>query len=206
MVGVGAAKAVITVVLLIHSGGWLSGSPQSMDTAAKLARAHGMRPVEVFYPLGSLPRARKAVVQTARRWNRRADRVVALGESAGGTEALILAHRGLVSAAAANAPVADIPRWSAGLACPLCLGPESVQRANSPIHLAPAVPALVIASHDDDTVPAVDQGLAYWRKFAPMARFRWVPGGHIADAPNSLYEGPIYRANTSAELRWLAKR
>ncbi len=82
-----------------------------MYQAAHAARMRGFAPKIVDYPLLNVPGAVRQSTQLAKRLNRRGRTVYAYGESAGGMLALLLAERGLVRAASAQAPVADLPGW-----------------------------------------------------------------------------------------------
>lgn len=109
---VGASRAEARpVVLLFHPGGFLLGTPQSMDPAAEVARANGLHPVEVDYPLGSPSRALRYSIEQAELWGEGGRTVYAYGASAGGSLAADLAERGLVSRSSVQAPVADIPKY-----------------------------------------------------------------------------------------------
>jgi hypothetical protein len=110
MIPVGVAQAR-PVVLLFHPGGFIMGTPQSMDPAAEVARARGLHPVEVDYPLGSPSRALQYSIEQAELWGEGGRAVYAYGASAGGALAADLAERGLVSRASVQAPVADIPEY-----------------------------------------------------------------------------------------------
>jgi acetyl esterase/lipase len=193
------------VVLLIHGGGFVVGDPSSMETAAELARDSGMQAVLIEYRLGNIRLALEDAIEAARQYG--PDReVYALGESAGGTLAALLAQRGLVDKAAANAPVADLVRWrtKSARAIKRSLGnpPREVLSRFSPALRTGESPILALGSRDDEIVPP---GAARrWASRDPRVRFRFVEGGHVNDtgwAPG----GPLYVQNTLLALRWLRR-
>lgn len=96
------------VLLLLHPGGFLSGSTATMDSAASYAKPN-FQPVEVDYPTDHFPRILRYSRDVAQSYPGR--KVLAYGESAGGSIAARLAELGLVRRAAVQAPVADVPTF-----------------------------------------------------------------------------------------------
>lgn len=94
------------LVLLLHGGGFLGGTPAEVANRAAIEAA-GFRTQSVDYPLGDVPAAYRA----ARAAVPRGRPVVAFGESAGGTiAAWLAAHRRVGAAVTVGAPT-DLRRW-----------------------------------------------------------------------------------------------
>lgn len=105
------------VLLLIHGGGFVEGSPAGMDYAAAAAAREGsFATAQPAYPLNDLAGAfeRLKAVALARRAEGRD--VYAYGDSAGGAIAVWLASRGYVRAAAAKAPPTALVGWRSAAA------------------------------------------------------------------------------------------
>jgi len=96
-------------VLLIHAGGFLSGSAGLMMPECRAFAAIGYRAVSLDYPIANLAGARAYVFRAARRY-RSLGRVYALGASAGGTLAALLALEGQVDGAVAAGPLVNLLR------------------------------------------------------------------------------------------------
>jgi acetyl esterase/lipase len=201
-----AADAGRPVVLLFHGGSWLRGGPPAMDIPARIAREVGLAPVKVRYPLGDLRAANLAARRIARRWRGRGRTVVALGESAGGQMAALLAAEGEVDRAVAIAPVSDLMTWWEGGDEDAFwegeLGAdEALRRRLSPARRPHENPVLVLHSRRDPVV-AAKRSVAYARRY-PEVTIRWVGGCHILDCDDS--RGPHYHANSRIGLTWLAR-
>ncbi len=107
--------------------------------------------------------------------------VIAYGESAGGTLAILLAQKGLVDAAAVQSPVVDIPSWLAGidlepasLLALLSLTPETALLYSPDQHRATSPIFAEIAADDAISAPA-----APWAKKAKKVTGATVPGTHL---------------------------
>lgn len=193
-------------LLVIHGGSWMSGDKRSMERVATAAAARGLAVFNVNYTLArpgspGFPR-QQAELRRAVRWIRaRAeslnvdpDRIGALGSSAGGHLASLLATAGrgpLDSGARIGAAVT----WSAPtelgslggwLALAVgnfvgCLGEACDQRAQaaSPVsHVTPDDPPMLIVNSRHEVVP-VSQGRALARGLARAGvaeRLRLLPG------------------------------
>jgi acetyl esterase/lipase len=96
-------------VLLIHGGGFLSGSAGLMMPECRAFAAIGYRAVSLDYPIANLAGARAYVFAAARRY-RSHGRTYAVGSSAGGTLAALLALEGRVDGAVAAGPLVDLLR------------------------------------------------------------------------------------------------
>ena len=96
------------VLLLLHPGGFLSGSTATMDSAASYAKPN-FQPVEVDYPTDHFPGILRYSRDVAQSYPGR--RVLAYGESAGGSIAARLGELGAVKEAAIQAPIADVPTF-----------------------------------------------------------------------------------------------
>lgn len=95
------------VVLVLHWGGFVGGTPAMMAPhVEKLARP-GVEVVVPAYPLGDPDAAQTAVMNLARRLHHH-HRVIAYGTSAGATLALRLRQAGMVDGAVAIAPLIDV--------------------------------------------------------------------------------------------------
>lgn len=106
------------IVLLIHAGGWVSGTPaDEAPIAASLQRA-GLETQAVAYPLNDPSAAFAAVDAAAREARRTHARVLAYGQSAGATMAAWLAARGKVDAAVVWEGPTDLLTWQGAAAWP----------------------------------------------------------------------------------------
>ena len=185
------------VMLLIHGGGFSSGSPADMKPAAERARKQGFRPVKVEYTLGNLAQATKDVKKVAKTYKRKGRDVYAFGNSAGGSLAAMLTRRKLAKASVANSAPVDLPKWFSEHPTAHALAGSPSQRA-----MRKASPALhrnkgkvLNLGSDDD--PVVDPTPAQeWAEQSPGVSYRPVEGGHQWSNP------AVYRIG----MRYLAKR
>ncbi len=195
--GVGGDKH--PVVLIFHSGGFIfAGKP--MHQAAHAARRRGFVPKIVNYPPLNVPGAVRQSTQLAKRLNRRGRTVYAYGESAGGTLALLLAERGLVRAASAQAPVADIPGWITSTGSDVnkvgaLLKLDSAQLVElSPDTHGTLSPIMAEVPVEDPISPIT----ASWAARRRLVKAVSVPGRHLDPA--------YYTRNLSLAMRFLSER
>lgn len=160
----------------------------------------GFVPKVVDYPLLNVPGAVRQSTRLAKRLNRRGRTVYAYGESAGGTFALLLAERGLVRAASAQAPVADIPGWitSTGndvnrLGALLKLNSEQLSELSPDTH-GTLSPIMAEVPADDPISPITTS----WATRRRLVKAVSVPGGHLDPA--------YYTQNLSLAMRFLSER
>ena len=182
------------VLLLMHAGGFVFGSPGLEDRAAAHARARGWRTEQLDYPLLNLTGAVSYCELAARVYGAGGRSVYAYGESAGGTLAALLAERGDVSAAAVLSPVSSIPRFAATQPDPafyLALIRATTRQAidNSPAFHRSRRPILALVGEDD--YPSIRAPTYRWAKRSPRVRARTVAGGHLG-GPDSY--GPAMRS------------
>jgi hypothetical protein len=197
--GVGDGGDKRPVVLIFHSGGFIyAGKP--MNQAAQAARRRGFEPKIVDYPLLNVPGAVRESTQLAKRLNRRGRTVYAYGESAGGTLALLLAERGLVRAASAQAPVADIPGWitSTGndvdrLAALLKLDSQQLVELSPDTH--GTVSPIIAEAPLDDAISPITTSWAARRRLVKAVS---VPGVHL--------DPTYYAQNLNLAMRFLSER
>lgn len=102
------AEALPVTVLLLHGGGWRSGSPDGMEPQARDLRAHGINARSIAYELGSVARALESVRQAVAR---ETPPIVLYGISAGGTLAAALAATGEVAGAINVSGPTDFKHW-----------------------------------------------------------------------------------------------
>lgn len=116
------------LVLLLHAGGFVGGAPGDLANRATIEQA-GFRTRPVAYPLRDVPaayRAASAAVPPGRR-------VVAYGESAGGTiAAWLAAHRRVTAAVTVGAPT-DLRQWP-----PDAAGQTAIGLSPNPWRYSPA--------------------------------------------------------------------
>ena len=109
----------LALVLVIHGGSFVAGSPADTASTTQILRDRGIPAMSVSYRLGNPQRAENDVVRVARRLQHSPHlRLYAIGYSAGGTIAEVLAERRLVELATAVAPWSDLrytgdPQWCA---------------------------------------------------------------------------------------------
>jgi len=132
-----AQAARITVppapmILLLHGGGWMTGTPSSMIPWQDNFRAHGYRTRIVPYPF-DITRSIQSVALVVEEERRRGAPVIAYGMSAGGTIAAALAANGRVDGAVNISGPTDLTRWLSpiGLLAGFKLSPAA-KRAASP--------------------------------------------------------------------------
>jgi acetyl esterase/lipase len=185
------------VMLLFHGGGFIYNMP--MNQAIQAARHRGFQPRVVDYPLGNVPAAVKRSVRLARRLSKRRS-VYAYGDSAGGTLASLLAERGLVKAAATQAPVSNIGQWAvttgndpARLEEALHLNAVSAREFSPSKHRARS-PIFAEAPVDD----AISGPTLVWARKSRLVMAVSVPGNHLDPA--------YYASNLERAMWFLAMR
>lgn len=105
------------VLLLIHGGGFVEGSPSGMDYAAAIAAREGeFATVQPAYPLNDLGGAFERLADVALALGDQGREVYAYGDSAGGAIAVWLASKGYVKASAAKAPATALVGWRSPIA------------------------------------------------------------------------------------------
>jgi pimeloyl-ACP methyl ester carboxylesterase len=175
-------------LLLFHGGSFLFDDPGFEALTRARAEAAGFVPHYVDYPLGDLPAAVRAAEAEAKRLRDKygLDHVYAYGASAGGTLASLLAGYGVVSAAVAKAPVADLVNWefptaAYGLNYDESIGVDAAQRYSlSPINAPAKNPVLIYQGVEDRIVPpAMDR--AYAAKYPQVVHYWSVPGAHTTE-------------------------
>jgi acetyl esterase/lipase len=175
-------------LLLFHGGSFLFEDPDFEPLTRARAEATGFVPHYVNYPLGDLPAAVRAAEAEAKRLRDQYGlaHVYAYGASAGGTLAALLAGYGLVSAAVAKAPVADLVSWEWPLAAygptfDEMIGADPTQRERlSPMYAPAKNPVLVYQGAEDRVVPpAMDR--AYAAKYPQQVHYWSVPGAHTTE-------------------------
>jgi len=186
-------------VLIFHPGGFIFNSSATRG-AGNAARRGGFEARIVDYPLADVPAAVNMSLRLAKRLHRHGRTVYAYGESAGGTLALLLAERGLVRAAAAQAPVSDIPGWivSTGndvnqLAQVLKLDQTQLTELSPDTHETRS-PIMAETPVNDPISATTDS----WAASRPLVKAVPVPGAHL---------DPAYRAsNVTLAMRFLTQR
>jgi pimeloyl-ACP methyl ester carboxylesterase len=180
---VGRGDSLASHLLLIHGGSFLFEDPLFEPlTRARAVRA-GFVPHYLSYPLNDLSGAVLAARAEARRLGSRyRGRLYAYGTSAGGTLAALLAGDGLVSAAAAKAPISDLVGWQWPLGA---YGPDYFDSIGastadlyrlSPLRRPALRPLLIVHGRGDGVVPP-SMSRAYAVKFRHV--HLWVvEGGH----------------------------
>ena len=170
----------------------------------RAARRLGFRPKLVDYPEYNLPGALRAVRAAARRARRNGRKVYVYGESAGGTLAGLLAEDGLVGAAAAYCPIADLGPFirrshDPELYMALIKADERDLRRYSPGLHDTVRPILAMRATGDS--PFMNQGIRRWDRRDPQADSVAVGGSHLKDPDHPA----VYRANVRRGLTWLAR-
>lgn len=182
-------------VLLFHGGGFVWGNPSIPDAEA-LARAHGLRPIEVDYRLGNL----EAALRDAERATERPGRIVAYGESAGAALATRMAQRGLVEAAVGWMPPSDLRRLTPeGQAIIDRLGAtqRQLRRVSPGLHRT-RNPVLAQIADRDVLIPP--QQSLRWAKRDPRVKAQMVDGTHYLPAAKSERQAQLQTA-----MRFLAR-
>lgn len=170
-------------LILIHGGSFLYEDPTFRSLTTATVREAGFVPHYLRYRLGDMPAAFQAARAEAIRLRARyGSAVYAYGSSAGGTLAALLAGDGLVSAAAAKAPISDFLAWEWPLST---YGPDYFEQIGMPLaaraRLSPLRrrarrPVLVVHGRRDRVVP-MGMSRAYSVKFKRV-RLWVVQGGH----------------------------
>jgi acetyl esterase/lipase len=105
------------VLLLIHGGGFVEGTPAMMDYAATIAAREGdFVTRQPAYPLNDLAGAFERLAGVALALGAQGREVYAYGDSAGGAIAVWLAANGYVEAAAGKAPPTALVGWRSATA------------------------------------------------------------------------------------------
>jgi len=158
-------------VLVIHGGGWQEGDRSQLQGYATQLARRGLVAVACEYRLSGEAHwpAQREDVATVLRWMRDAkddlgidpQRIAALGVSAGGHLALMLAAEQAVAAVVALYPPARLAPGEEGDAASLLLGPganaEAFRQASPLIQVRTGFPpTLLIHGDADDLVPAQD--------------------------------------------------
>ena len=200
-----AAPAKRPLLLLFHPGGFVSGDPSLIKDAAPFAKRVGLKPRLVDYLAAGrgIPAQERGAFQLASKLDRSGREVYAYGESAGGLLAARLAQKGLVRAAAVNAPVSSLPAWlrslgdaryQQGVAEALGVPTLSAQRKFSPSKQRTRQPILALTPAEDPLSP----GTVRWARRDLGVQARNIPGGHLETA---------YATQAmSKAMRWLAKQ
>lgn len=174
------------LVLVLHGGGWVSGSPTSMSAATAALNQRGAPALAVPYPLGDFPAAAANVRdQIAAARLAGFSRVVVYGFSAGGTLAAYAAARGWPDAAIVESAPVDLVTFRTVLRMPYFgqrqhyidagLGTMALRRRWSPTRRWDHVtPTLALYGTDDAFVP-LSQGRALDRR--PGVKLIVKPGG-----------------------------
>ncbi len=197
----GDVPARPTALLILHGGGFIFEDVRRMRVARELATDAGFDPVYVDYPLFDMGGAIGAAQDAARELDAQGRTVLAYGESVGGTMSALLAQEGLVDAAAAYSPVADMRSFAAHNADPPYY--RALIRAH-PADLREASPALhdsrrpILALLATGELPYMARDMRRWAHSDKSVAVDPVPGVHIGAG-----EPAIYRRNVRKALAWL---
>jgi pimeloyl-ACP methyl ester carboxylesterase len=157
-------------ILLLHGGGWYSGSVSEMIPWHDDFRAHGYRTRLVDYPLGRVTRSIEYAEAVARDERLRGEPVIAYGMSAGGTIAAALAAEGLVDGAVDVIGPTDFTTWSTltGVAIMILANmSEDEKRSASPyLRLTGRQGPQLLQCGTLDVITPVDQCVRYVAKAA----------------------------------------
>src|SRR5215207_5503296 len=207
------ALATTVTVLMLHGGGFIGGSPGSVQPLADDLRAAGYNAIAVDYRsenptgnvLGEIATVRKRVMEFEERGP-----VIAYGVSAGGTLAAALAAQGEVAGAVVAGGPTDLVNWIGLSPLPTPqfwrrMGMSTAaRRLASPIYRlnGDQSPQLLLYGDIDLLVP-VEQGLSYQRaarRGQPDTTFTLMPL-----SPHAFW--PSYRqvAKTWIQARWPAR-
>lgn len=140
------------IVLVLHWGGFVGGSPALMAPHSAALEQRGVRVVTPSYPLGNPLRAERSMIALARRYHRR-HKVIAYGTSAGATIALRLRALGAVDAAVAVSPVVDVANWEQRDFIPPWSLDSAINASPSRLPCGKRSPALIVHAVDDGLVP-----------------------------------------------------
>ena len=194
-----SAQAQSPTLLVFHPGGFIFGDTESMYRAVAMATEMGFEVDNVDYPLWDLKGAVASAEQAAAQY----EDVYAYGESSGGTLAALLAQRGLVKAAAAYSPVANLRVFARHLSpdppyAALVNATNADLRRASPIYFDSPLPILALTPRDDSKW--MNQKTRKWAAADPEVEALTVPGDHLGD-PN---DPSVYDANARLLMRFLS--
>ena len=194
-----SAQAQSPTLLVFHPGGFIFGDTEQMHRAVTIATEMGFNVDNVDYPLEDLNGAVAAAEQAASQY----EDVYAYGESAGGTLAALLAQRGLVKAAAAYSPVANLKVFGKRLNldppyADLVHATQVDLRRASPIHFDSALPILALTPKHD--ARWMNRNTQSWAAADPEVDALTVPGGHLGDPDDP----SVYDANAGLLMRFLS--
>jgi acetyl esterase/lipase len=192
------------VVMLFHGGGFVFEDPGRMEVATELAGELGFDVAYVKYPLLDLRGAIAAAESRARALGRGGREVLAYGDSAGGTLAALLAQKGLVDAAAAYSPVADMRLFTAHLEDPdgyveLVGADDRLLRRASPGLHPSREPIFVMRPIAEQHYASV--AMRRWGQRDSRVEVEAVPGVHSGSL-----QPAFYARNVTLALRWLLHR
>ncbi len=189
-------------VIWIHGGGWRGGNPEMFFPHARYYAGRGAVGISIQYRLGNVADCvadTKAAIQYIRAHAAELgvdkDKIVAMGDSAGGHLAAMLGTAGLVNAVAAYNPITDMtdPAWvkmTANLGEAQALSPLYLER--------PGLPPFLVLHGLNDTVVSPDHA----RRFCAGMK----AAGNRCDL--ALYEGekhafvvPKYTASDATVVR-----
>lgn len=206
--GAGDAAEPRPVLLLIHGGGFVEGSPAMMDYAATIAGREGeFATLQPAYPLNDLAGAFERLADVALELEAQGRAVYAYGDSAGGAIAVWLAANGYVEAAAAKAPPTALVGWRSATARHYATAGASDRRSWRHLGATPRVrrkystafrrslrPVRIYQSCADTVVPC-GINLAFSRR-DPNVSLREIWGPHKDRAAKAF--------SFESGLRWLA--
>lgn len=198
-----AAQDRPVALLILHGGGFVFEDKQRLRVARRMAAEAGFDPVYIDYRLFDMRAAIGAAQDAARKLDDEGRKVVAYGESVGGTMAALLAKDGLVDAAATYSPVADMRAFASHNANPpyyrALIGADSADlRDASPVIHDSQVPILAMVAGADEPYMAHDVRL--WARHDASVEVNPVPGRHIGTG-----QPGIYAENVAAALDWLQR-
>jgi acetyl esterase/lipase len=205
--------ATTVTVLMLHGGGFVGGSPASVQPLADDLRAAGYNAIAVDYRsenptgnvLGEIATVRRRVMEFEERGP-----VIAYGVSAGGTLAAALAARGEVAGAVVAGGPTDLLSWIGLSPLPTPqywrrMGMDTTaRRLASPIHRlnGDQSPQLLLYGDIDPLVP-ITQGLDYER-----AARRGQPDTSLTImtlSPHAFWPSYRLRAKAWIQARWPAR-
>lgn len=196
------------VLLLIHGGGFVEGSPAGMDYAAAIAAHEGeFATLQPAYPLNDLSGAFQRLADVALALDDQGREVYAYGDSAGGAIAVWLASQGYVEAAAAKAPPTALVGWRSATARHYATAATNDRRSWRHLRATPRVrrrystayrpslrPVRIFQSCGDVVVPcSINAGFA---RRDPKVSLRSIWGPHKDNAAKAF--------SFESGLRWLA--
>lgn len=208
--GTADAAAPRPVLLLIHGGGFVEGSPSGMDYAAAIVAREGeFATTQPAYPLNDLAGAFERLAEVALALQGQGREVYAYGDSAGGAIAVWLASQGYVEAAAAKAPLTALVGWRSATARHYATAARGDHRSWRHLQATPRVrrtystafrpslrPVRIYQSCGDIVVPcSINIGFA---RRDPKVTLRSIWGPHKDRAAKAF--------SFESGLRWLAER